>query len=130
MSHLAFKELTNIFLDTSGKKMIPPPPTLVADHLTPRGMAYWLMDDGGRSNYNKDRPELRGVTINTHGFARAEVASLVMGLRISFRLNCWIGKNKGRWVIIISGRSYPHLLRLIGPYLHPFMLYKFPLADR
>jgi hypothetical protein len=87
------------------------------------------MDDGGRSNYNKDRPEVRGVTINSHGFARAEVASLVMGLRISFRLDCWIGKNKSRWVIIISGRSYPHLLRLIDPYLHPSMLYKFPLAD-
>lgn len=54
------------------------------------------MDDGGRSNYNRDRPELRGMTINTQGFTEQEVGWLVTGLRLHFRLDCWVGKKKER----------------------------------
>ncbi len=126
MSHRAFNELAEIFLPDGGKKSIPP--NLVGEHLTPRGLAYWLMDDGGRSNCNRDRPELRGMTINTQGFTEEEVTWLSNGLRLHFRLDCWVGRDKGRWVITILGRSFPHLMRMVGPYLHPSMLYKFPLA--
>ena len=65
ISHKAFNILAKIFLDDKGKKRIPT--NLVKRYLTDRGLAYWLMDDGGKSNYNKDRPKLRGVTINTQG---------------------------------------------------------------
>ena len=57
VSHKSFNFLANIFLDERGKKRIPP--NLVKEHLTDRGLAYWLMDDGGKSNYNKDRPQLK-----------------------------------------------------------------------
>jgi hypothetical protein len=35
--------------------------TLVRDHLTAGGLAYWLMDDGGRPNYSKDCLELKRI---------------------------------------------------------------------
>ncbi len=124
ISHPAFNELAEIFLDERGRKVVPS--TLVSQHLTPRGLAYWLMDDGGRSNYNKDRAELKGITINTQGFAEEEVHSLATGLKLYFRLDCWVGRNKGRWTIVISGLSFQHLAKVVGPYIHPSMRYKFP----
>lgn len=37
------KPLAELFLDESGKKIIP---TNIADYLTPRSLAFWIMDDG------------------------------------------------------------------------------------
>jgi hypothetical protein len=121
ISHKAFNILAKVFLDERGRKRITP--NLV---LTDRGLAYWLMDDGGKSNYNKDRPKLKGVTINTQGFLKTEVEYLVAQLTLVFNLNCWIGKNKGKWTIVISGKSFPILTKRIAPYIHRSMVYKFP----
>ena len=84
------------------------------------------MDDGGKSNYNKDRPKLKGVTINTQGFSKTEVESLVTQLISVFKLDCWVGKNKCKWAIVISGKSFPILAKRIAPYIHHSMVYKFP----
>ena len=124
ISHKGFNILAKIFLDERGKKRISP--NLVKEHLTDRGLAYWLMDDGGKSNYNKDRPKLRGVTINTQGFSKAEVDHLVAQLISVFGLDCWVGRNKSKWTIVISGKSFPILAKRIGPYIHHSMVYKFP----
>jgi len=124
ISHKAFNILAKIFLDERGKKRILP--NLVKEHLTDRSLAYWLMDDGGKSNYNKDRPKLKGVTINTQGFSKAEVDSMVAQLISVLGLDCWMGRNKGKWTIVISGKSFPMLAKRIGPYIHPSMVYKFP----
>jgi hypothetical protein len=70
---------------------------------------------GGKSNYNKDRPELKGVTINTQGFPETEVESLVAQLTSVFNLHCWVGKNKGKWTIVISGKSFPIIAKSITP---------------
>nr|YP_006666386.1 putative LAGLIDADG homing endonuclease [Trebouxiophyceae sp. MX-AZ01]AFQ93741.1 putative LAGLIDADG homing endonuclease [Trebouxiophyceae sp. MX-AZ01] len=86
ISHKAFNILAKIFLDERGKKRILP--NLVKEHLTDRSLAYWLMDDGGKSNYNKDRPKLKGVTINTQGFSKAEVDSMVAQLISVLGLDC------------------------------------------
>jgi hypothetical protein len=107
-----------------GKKRVPR--NLVKEHLTDRSLAYWLMDDGGKSNYNKDRPKLNGVTINTQGFSKAEVDHLVAQLISVFGLDCWIGRDKGKWTIVISGKLFPTLAKRIGTYIHHSMVYKFP----
>ena len=132
ISHKAFNTLAKTFLDNKGKKRIPT--NLVKRYLTDRGLAYWLMDDGGKSNYNKDRSKLRGVTINTQGFLRTEVDHIVAQLASVFNLDCWVGKNKGRWTIVISGKSFqsitistdPILANKIAPYIHHSMVYRFP----
>ena len=119
ISHKSFNILAKVFLDEKGRKRIPL--NLVKRHLTDRGLAYWLMDDSGKSNYNKDRPKLKGVTINTQGFSNAEVDHLVAQLVSVFNLN----ENKGKWTIVISGKSFPILAKRIAPYIHHSMIYKF-----
>jgi hypothetical protein len=84
------------------------------------------MDDGGKSGYNKDRPKLKGVTINTQGFSKVEVDNLVAQLISVFGLDCWIGRNKGKWTIVISGKSFSILAKRIGPHIHYSMVYNFP----
>ena len=38
-----FKLLADMFLDENGKNIVP---TDIAEHLTARSLAYWIMDDG------------------------------------------------------------------------------------
>jgi hypothetical protein len=51
------------------KKLIKP--RLVLDHLTPKGLAYWYMDDGGLAFPNRF-----ATSLNTHGFQFEEVKNL------------------------------------------------------
>ena len=52
------RPLTDLFLDDSGKKVIP---INIADYLTPRSLAFWIMDDG--SIYNE------GLHFNIYNFS-------------------------------------------------------------
>lgn len=74
ISHSDFTRLADIFLrDSQGNlchKHIKP--HFVEHFLTPRALAYWIMDDGGRSSYNKDY-ERKGFALNTHGFPKDQV---------------------------------------------------------
>lgn len=49
-SHSAFNPLKDLFLIYKHKGIVN---NLIHDHLTPRGLAYWWMDDGGKLDYNK-----------------------------------------------------------------------------
>jgi LAGLIDADG DNA endonuclease family len=39
---------------------------LIRDHLTPRGLAYWFCDDGGKLDYSSNKG--KGIVFNTHSF--------------------------------------------------------------
>lgn len=86
ISHSAFVPLANIFLDTNHKKHIIP--SLIQDYLTPRGLAYWYMDDGGKADYG-NRTQ-KGMLLHTHGFNEHEVLILCDGRR-----------NKKKFIIFI-----------------------------
>jgi hypothetical protein len=101
------------------KKLIKP--RLVLDHLTPKGLAYWYMDDGGLAFPNRF-----ATSLNTHGFQFEEVKNLCEELSQKFELICWPKKNKGHHCIIISGHSYKHFKALIEPWIVPTMRYKIP----
>lgn len=106
ISHSDFTKLAQIFVvDPQGnlcKKHIKP--DFVEHYLTPIGLAYWVMDDGGKSSYNKDYPR-KGFALNTHGFSKKEVEILSQGLQSRYGLNCWLKHNKNKWIIVISGLS-------------------------
>jgi hypothetical protein len=97
ISHPHFKRLAEIFqLHLGREKRIPP--HFVKRYLNPRALAYWIMDDGGRSCYNKDY-ERRGFALNTLGapcFSKEEVLSLCKGLKKRYGLRCWCRGNKGK----------------------------------
>ena len=127
ISHSDFRELAEIFvLDSFGnqcKKHVKP--DLIENFLTPRGLAYWIMDDGGRSSYNKDF-QRKGFALNTHGFSKSEVEMLRQGLENRYGLNCWLRPNKTKWVIVISGHDFHKMMNLIGDFLIPSMYHKIP----
>ena len=96
----------------------------IEENLTPIGLAYWFMDDGGKSYYGKG---IRyGLTFNTHGFSVQEVNFLITGLQEKFKLNCWMKFNKSRPIIVVSGFSYLSFLDICGEHIHGSMYHKLP----
>ena len=123
-SHKAFNYLAELFLlDKGGKKGISE--NLVQDHLTPKGLAYWFMDDGGKLDYNKNYKN-RSVVLNTHSFTDLEVENLCDQLSNKFELLCEVRSNKNKKIIVIKDTSYPRFYQLINPYLLEEMKYKLP----
>lgn len=56
---------------------------------------------------------------------KEEVEVMCKELRDKFKLETWVGNNKGP-VIKISGRSYERFMDLVGPFIHESMRYKLP----
>ena len=100
-------------------------PCLVQNFLTPLGLAYWFMDDGGRSSYNRDYIR-RGLVLNTQGFTRGDVELLCQGLQKKFGLQCWTKPNKNGYVLVISAKSYGVFMNLCGDSIIPSMRHKLP----
>lgn len=115
VSHEAFRFCAHQFY-RDGRKRVPP---LIHRWLTPRALAYWLMDDGSRKS-----DQSRGVILNTQGYSREEVKRLVKVLQEKFGLMAKQRKQREGYQIYISGESWEHLRELIEPYLIPEMQYK------
>lgn len=130
ISHSEFTRLADIFLiDSQGnpcKKHIKA--GFVERFLSPLGLAYWIMDDGGKSSYNKDYPR-KGFALNTHGFPKEQVEILCQGLQNRYGLDCWLRPNKKKWTIVISGHDHTKMMELIGDFLIPSMYHKIPGLD-
>ncbi len=124
LSHNAFNYLAELFLlEKGGKKGISE--NLVQDHLTPRGLAYWFMDDGGKLDYNKNSKN-RSVVLNTHSFTDLEVEKLCEQISSKFDLLCEVRSNKNWKIIVIKDSSYSRFYQSIKPYLVEEMKYKLP----
>ena len=123
-SHKAFNYLAELFLlDKGGKKGISE--NLVQDHLTPKGLAYWFMDDGGKLDYNKNSKN-RSVVLNTHSFTDLDVEKMCDQISNKFDLLCEVRSNKNKKIIVIKDTSYSKFYQLINPYLLEEMKYKLP----
>lgn len=144
ISHKAFNDLANLFISSvscpywgyrytfgggftegeyENKKSISA--NLIKKYLTPRGLAYWFMDDGGKLDYNKNSNN-KGVVLNTQSFEAKEVKAMSKELSEKFNLECEVRSNKGKKVIVIKSTSYSTFLALIDPYIIPEMRYKLP----
>jgi len=104
-----FNELQKIFYPL-GTKIIP---SNIGELLTPRGLCYWICDDGYWCN--------NGVHLCTNSFTLDEINLLVKVLTEKFTLKCSISANK---VIRISSKSVPHLRTLLTPMMPSMMQYK------
>jgi len=117
VSHSAFRFYAHQFYDGLRKRV----PQLIHRWLTPRGLAYWFMDDGSIKS-----KESKGVILNTHCYTYSEVDQLTQILRSSFGLQASIRTQNDGYQIYISGHSYEHLVGLIGPFVIQEMRYKLP----
>lgn len=120
ISHEAFNFLADLF-NINKKKGISA--NLIENHLTPRGLAFWFMDDGGKLDYSHNN---QGIVFNTHSFTTEEVEQLCVGLKSTFGFNCWTKLNKGKSVIAVSGDSFQKFMNLTDPYIIASMRYKLP----
>jgi hypothetical protein len=120
ISHNAFNFLSFIFL-LNGRKGISR--SLITDYLTPVGLAYWFMDDGGKLDYNPKSIN-KSLVLNTQCFLNKEVFMMTDELNKKFKLNCEVRSNKGKKVIVI--KNYDEFIKLSGSYIIPEMVYKLP----
>jgi len=121
VSHEAFRFYAHQFYDGRVKQV----PKLLRKWLTPRGLAYWFMDDGSmKSNQSK------GVIFNTQGFQRPDVEMLSGLLQASFGLQATLRQQSDGYQIYVSGSSYEGLVALIDPYVLAEMRHKLPSARR
>ena len=93
-------------------------PKYLGQLLTARGLAYWIMDDGGKSVYNQ-------TILHTRSFTIEDVKYLPFFLSENFGLVTRLEeKKKDKLVIYIPFRQVTRLKDIVGPYIHESMLYK------
>lgn len=121
VSHPAFRFYAHQFY-ADGKKRVP---RLIHRWLTPRGFAYWLMDDGSIKS-----KQSKGMIINTQAFTQPDLDRLCDCLQHRFELQCSIRSQQDGRQIYVSGKSYERLVELIEPFIILDMRYKIPQARR
>ena len=113
------KPLADMFLDSEGKKIVP---LNIAEHLTPRGLAFWIMDDG-------QQVKRGGVTLCTDSFKSEEINVLRETLKTNFNLITTIHQKAGKIDsvyerIYINKSSLDEIKPLLKEHFHDSMLYK------
>lgn len=112
-----FTYYRNLFYDSINKKIVP---LNIKQLLTPRGLAYWIMDDGSLQN--------KGLHLNVYGFSYNEVVLLKSTLETLFNPNafikCSIHNHKKGYRLYIWEESMIIVRNHISQYMHKDMLYK------
>ena len=93
-------------------------PLNIGEILTEVGLAFWIMDDGGKVG--------NGLKLSTNSFNYSDCTILVKVLYDNFNLKCSIqsaGKDN-QFIIYIWKESMPLLRKIVLPYVHPSMKYK------
>nr|YP_010455136.1 hypothetical protein NYK79_mgp12 [Porodaedalea mongolica]UUA03978.1 hypothetical protein [Porodaedalea mongolica]WCF76747.1 hypothetical protein [Porodaedalea mongolica] len=113
------KPFADLFLASEGNKQIP---SDIVEHLTPRSLAFWIMDDG-------QQVKKGGVTLCTDSFKGDEISLLQGALKTNFNFSTTIHLKKGA-----NGASYERIyikkgdLEGVKPslvdHMHDSMLYK------
>jgi len=111
-----FNKYRDLFYELKVKRV----PDNIYELLTPRGLAFWLMDDGSRHG--------SGVHIGVYAFSNTDVDKLMFTLQDKFNLRCSIHYNRDKKPrIYIFKESMETLISLVKPYFIKEMLYKLGL---
>lgn len=106
-----------MFLNEAGEKQIP---KNIAEELTHRSLAFWIMDDG-------QQVKKGGVTLCTDSFDLEEVNILQEALKQNFNLDTNIHHKKSKTIqerIYIPKAGLEELKPNIVLHIHDSMLYK------
>lgn len=122
ISHTDFNVFAHGFQLDKGKKSIDS--DFLSKNLTLQSVAYWYMDDGGKLDYTPN--EGKGIVFNTQNFEFEEVQTLCDILNKKFGYKTWPKKNKGKFVVAVSGKDYEDLTKNVYPYIVPSMQHKWP----
>jgi LAGLIDADG DNA endonuclease family protein len=107
----------NLFYNVENKKIVP---LNINQLLTPRALAYWIMDDGSLQN--------KGLHLSTYNFTYDEIILLKSTLENLFApdffIKCSIHNHKKGYRIYIWEESMSLVKDHIFQYMHKDMLYK------
>ena len=93
-------------------------PANIVSLLTPKALAYWIIDDGGKEYWGSTR-------LFTNCFILAEVKQVQEALSLNFKLRTRLLELKtNQWAIVIPVRQPVRLAEIVGPYIHESMRYK------
>lgn len=106
----------NYYYDLFYKDKVKSIPLNIGELLTPRGLAYWAMDDGA----NRDS----GFILCTDSFSLSEVELLIKVLKSNFDLNCTIHNSNNKNRIYVKKDSISKFKNIVSPYFHESMQYK------
>lgn len=125
-AHLEFKPYYDLFYphvigSTIRKKRVP---KNIADLLTPKGLAYWYMDDGTTASKTTKSGIKKSYVISTQGFGYNDQLCLVEALKRCFQLDVGIHKDKTYFRLAIKLKSSQRFYSLIQPYIVPDFYYK------
>ena len=115
-----FNYYRSLFYNSDNIKVIP---MNIETLLTPRGLAYYIMDDGSLQN--------KGLHLNTYGFTSEDVLRLKHTLENMFGVNslkCSIHKHQNGDRIYIWEESMNCLRSNIAQFMHKDMLYKLNIS--
>ena len=117
-----FNDYKNLFYNSDNLKIVH---SNIYQILSPRGLAYWIMDDSSLQN--------KGLHFNTYGFKEEDVLLLKQNLENMFgenSLKCSIHKHPKGQRIYIWEESMVLLKNNISQYMHKDMLYKINYCPR
>nr|UEV87061.1 hypothetical protein [Grifola frondosa] len=88
-------------------------PKNIFDLLTPIGLAFWLMDDGNKTDL--------GIHLNSNAFSDQDLNLIIEVLRVKFGLKCRLhSRNR----IYIWAISIPKFVELVKPHIEFSIKYK------
>ena len=96
-----------------GIKIIPED---LFEHLTPRALAVWFMDDGSNNGET--------CTISTHNFSWEEQNKIVRFFVERYDIRSSIQKDRTKFKVYMGRREYEKLKAVITPFIIPSMTYK------
>ncbi len=112
-----FTYYKDLFYNSKNKKIIP---LNIKELLTPRGLAYWIMDDGSLQN--------KGLHLNVYAFSHEEIELLKNTLEAlfapEFYVKCTLHKHKKGYRLYIWLESLVLIRNHIFQYMHQDMQYK------
>lgn len=91
-----FNVYRELFYNSEGKKILP---NNIEQLLTPKGLAYWFMDDGYKAE--------KGLYICTESYSLDEIKILLNILKNKFHLNCSFHKVTNGYRIYIFSSCKP-----------------------
>ena len=111
-----FNYYKDLFYNSNYLKIVP---SNIQNLLSPRGLAYWIMDDGSLQN--------KGLHLNTYGFTPQDIFLLKTTLENMFgenTLKCTIHKHQKGERIYIWEESMELVRNNISQFMHKDMQYK------
>lgn len=117
-SHKSFTRLWELFCKNKRKAIHK---NLIVNHLTPRGLAYWIMCDG---SLQSDRAS---IILHTQSYTQEENFILSSELNAKFGLKTKVITHKQKYWVIKTHPADAALLHLLcKPYIITSMEYKLP----